>query len=52
MDTKLRLKKVFIDRFLPVELNRFRENINTIAVRVDLMSADQYKAILSEKGRL
>lgn len=50
LDTKLRLKKIFIDKFLSVELNRMREIINTIGTRVDLMTADQIKAILSEKG--
>ncbi|MBE8712571.1 tyrosine-type recombinase/integrase [Sphingobacterium hungaricum] len=50
LDTKLRLKKLFIDRYASVELNRLREVINTLGVRADIMSADQIKSILTRKG--
>ncbi|MEN5232303.1 phage integrase SAM-like domain-containing protein [Sphingobacterium faecium] len=50
LDTKLRLKKIFIDRYLSVELNRLREIINSLGIRADSMNADQLKAVLTEKG--
>ncbi|MGJ1321497.1 phage integrase SAM-like domain-containing protein [Sphingobacterium faecium] len=50
LDTKLRLKKIFIDRYLSVELNRLREIINSLGIRADGMSADQLKAVITQKG--
>lgn len=50
LDTKLRLKKLFIDRYLSVELNRLREIINSLGIRADGMSADQLKAVITQKG--
>ena len=50
LDTKLRLKKIFIDRYLSVELNRLREIINSLGIRADGMSADQLKTVITQKG--
>lgn len=50
LDTKLRLKKIFIDKYLGVELNRLRDCINALGIRVDSMSADQIKSMLIQKG--
>lgn len=50
LDTKLRLKKIFIDRYLSVELNRLREIINSLGIRADRMSADQLKTVITQKG--
>ena len=49
LDTKLRLKKIFIDRFLAPDLNRYRDKINALGIRLDSMSAVNIKEYLSSK---
>ncbi len=49
LDTKLRLKNVFIDRYLSVELNRLREIINSLGMRVESLTAAQIKTYLTHK---
>ncbi|SMG31676.1 tyrosine-type recombinase/integrase [Sphingobacterium psychroaquaticum] len=52
LDTKLRLKKVFIDKYLSVELNRLRESLNLLGIRADSMSAEQIRKILTQNGEV
>ncbi len=49
LDTKLRLKKIFIDRFLSVELNRLREEVNALGIKGELMTAAQLKQYFERK---
>lgn len=52
LDTKLRLKKIFIDRFLSIELNRMREEVNALGVKGELMSAVQLKQYFERKDEV
>lgn len=49
LDTKLRLKKIFIDRFLSAELNRLREEVNALGIKGELMTAAQLKQYFERK---
>jgi len=46
LDTKLRLKKIFIDKYLSVELNRLRDIVNKLGIRADGLSAEQIRFLL------
>jgi len=54
LDTKLRLKKIFIDRYLSIELNKLRDKVNSLGVRLALMSVANVKTFLTkaEQGPL
>lgn len=49
LDTKLRLKKIFVDKYVTTELNRLRDIVNSLGIRVDSMSAQQLKQYMSRK---
>ncbi|MCY4781412.1 phage integrase SAM-like domain-containing protein [Sphingobacterium sp. UT-1RO-CII-1] len=48
LDTKVRLKKVFIDSFLTSTVNEYRSKVNLLGAKVEYMTASDIKNILNE----
>lgn len=52
VDTKIRLKKVFIDTYLTSTVNDYRKKLNTLGPKVDYMSASDIKEYFSLEDEL
>jgi len=52
VDTKIRLKKVFIDTYLTSTVNDYRKKLNALGAKVDYMSASDIKEYFSLEDEL
>jgi hypothetical protein len=52
VDTKIRLKKVFIDTYLTSTVNDYRKKLNALGPKVDYMSASDIKEYFSLEDEL
>lgn len=52
VDTKIRLKKVFIDTYLTSTVNDYRKKLNTLGPKVDYISASDIKEYFSLEDEL